>query len=225
MAERDGFEEGRFLLAHGGELGEDAAAAVDLLAQEPEILGDRAVLRQDMVELLGHQRDGRERRAELVRRRRREAVELGQVLLPGEHQLGRGQRLGELARLLRHPPRVDAREDGAEQDRGPDPGHVEERQRRAVSPGNHGSGRCTSDEQRSREPTARRPSARVRSGGSAVAEIRTGARNRIENGFWQTRRSGRAGPPAAGCRRRAAGSPALSLRRWLAGKSDPQRPD
>ena len=52
------------------------AAALDLLAQELEILGDRAVLRQDVVELLGDERDGGERRAELVRRGGGEAVEL-----------------------------------------------------------------------------------------------------------------------------------------------------
>ncbi len=116
------------LLPHGGELGQDRAAALDLLAQEAEILGDRAFLRQDVVELLGDEGDGGERRAELVRRRRREAVELGQVLLPGEDELRRGEGLGELARLLRHPPGIDAGEGRAEEDRRPDPGHVDEGQ-------------------------------------------------------------------------------------------------
>ena len=44
--------------------------------------------------------DGGERRAELVRRRRGEAVERGEVLLARQHQLGGGERVGELARLL-----------------------------------------------------------------------------------------------------------------------------
>ena len=108
------------------------AAALHLLAQERQILRHRAVLGQGMVELLGHEGDGGERRAELVGRRGRQAVELGEVLLAGQHQLGRGERLGELARLLGHPPGIDAGEGGAEQDRGPDPGHVEEGQRRAL---------------------------------------------------------------------------------------------
>ena len=85
------------------------AAALDLLAQELQVLGDRPVLRQRVVELLGDERDGGERRAELVRGRGGEAVELGQVLLAGEHQLGRGERLGELARLLGDPPGIDRR--------------------------------------------------------------------------------------------------------------------
>ena len=68
-----------------------------------------------------------------VRRGRREAVDLGDVLLAGEHQLGRGERLRELARLLRHPPGVDAREAPAEQDRGPDAGHICEGQRQLLA--------------------------------------------------------------------------------------------
>ena len=161
---------------------QDGAAALDLLAQELEVLGERAVLRQGVIELLGDEGDRRERRAELVGRRRREAVELRQVLLAGQHQLGRGERLGELARLLGDPPGVDAGEGGAEQDRGPDPGDVEEGQRRAPRPANQGSGRWA----RTRSVAAadrQEPSARVRSGGSAVAEISTGARNSIAKGF------------------------------------------
>ena len=159
------------------------AAALDLLAQEPQVLGDRPFLGQGMVELLRHEGDGGERRAEFVGGRGREAVELGEVLLAGQHQLGRGERLGELARLLGDPPRVDARERRAEQDRGPDPGHVDERQARGSRPGYQGRGRWAQDQDRRR---ARPPAARARAsapGVSAVAEIRTGARNSIENGF------------------------------------------
>ena len=56
------------------------------------------------VELLGDERDGGERRAELVRGGGREPVELRQVLLAREHELGRRERVRELARLLGHPP-------------------------------------------------------------------------------------------------------------------------
>ena len=44
--------------------------------------------------------DGGERRAEFMRRRRGEAVELGQMLFAREDEFGRRQSVGELARLL-----------------------------------------------------------------------------------------------------------------------------
>ena len=49
---------------------------------------------------LGDHRDGGERRAELVRGGGREPVELREMLLARQHQLGRRQRVGELARFL-----------------------------------------------------------------------------------------------------------------------------
>ena len=52
-------------------------------------------------ELLGDHRDGGERRAELVGGGGREPVELREMLLARQHQLGRRQRVGELARLPR----------------------------------------------------------------------------------------------------------------------------
>ena len=181
VAERHRAEEGGLVLVERGELGQDVAAALDLLAQELEVVRHRPLLRQGVVELLGDERDRRERRAELVRGGGGEPVELRQVLLAGEHQLGRGERLGELARLLGDAPGIDADEGDAEQDRDPDAGDVEERQRRR-SARHQGSGRWASTRIEA-EPTARQPSASVRSGGSAVAEIRTGARNSIANGF------------------------------------------
>ncbi|BAQ48319.1 hypothetical protein Maq22A_c27440 [Methylobacterium aquaticum] len=130
VAEGDGLDESALVGVERGELGEDAAAALDLVAQERQVLGDARVRRgaELAVEFLGHHRDGGERRAEFVGRRRRQPVELRQVLLAGEHQLGRGERPGELARLLGDPPGVDPREGGAEQDRGPDARDVQERQ-------------------------------------------------------------------------------------------------
>ena len=88
MAEGDGLEEGLAflgLLAHGGELRENAPAAVDLIAQQAEILGDgrRCGGAELPVEFLRHHHDGAERRAEFVRGRCGEAVELRQVLLAG----------------------------------------------------------------------------------------------------------------------------------------------
>ena len=57
--------------------------------------GDRAL------QLLGDHRDGRQRRAELMRGGGGKPVELREMLLARQHQLGRGQRVGELARLPR----------------------------------------------------------------------------------------------------------------------------
>src|SRR5829696_8434155 len=130
VADRHRAEEGGLVLVERGQLRQDAAAALDLLAQELEVVGHRPLLRQGVVELLRHERDRRERRAELVRGGGGEAVELRQVLLAGEHPLGRGERLGELARLLGDAPGIDADEGDAEQDRRPDSGDVEEGQRR-----------------------------------------------------------------------------------------------
>ena len=62
------------------------------------------------LQLVGDQRDRGQRRAELVGRRRRQPVELREMLLARQHQLRRGQRLAELARLLRDPPGIDADE-------------------------------------------------------------------------------------------------------------------
>ena len=132
------------------------------------VVREGSSLRQLQVEFLGDQRDGRQRRSELVGRRRRQAVELGEVLLAGEHQFGRGQRLGELACLLGDAPSVDACERDAEQDGGPDAAHVEERQLRvrpASSPGQrtvrqHEQGRAADRE----EAQAQRPLRRERGG-------------------------------------------------------------
>ena len=120
VAERDRLEKSG-LVVHRRQLGENGPAAFHLLPQEPEVVGQGTVLRHGVIHLLGHEGDRRQGRAELVGRRRREAVELRQVLFPGQDELRRGERLGQLARLLGHPPGVDAREGRAQQDRGPDP--------------------------------------------------------------------------------------------------------
>ena len=140
------------------------------------------VLGQGVVELLRHQRDGGERRAELVRRGGGEAVELGQVLLARQHELRGGERLGELARFLGHPPGIDAREGRSEEDRRPDAGDIDERNVEGLA-GKPGQGLVHQDEERGASRPPGGPSPSVRSGVSAVAEIRTGARKSIEKGF------------------------------------------
>ncbi len=108
-------------------------------------------------------------------------VELRQVLLAGEHQLRRGERLGQLARLLGDPPSIDAGEGGAEQDRGPDTGDIEERQFDA--PVGEPGQRAMDQGEQGRETDGEEPEGKGAVGGRAVAEISTGARNRREKGF------------------------------------------
>jgi hypothetical protein len=79
-------------------------------------------------ELARDDRDRGERRAEFVRGGGGQAVELRQMLLAGEHELGRRQRVGQLARLLDDLPRIDADIPDREQDREPDPERVDLRQ-------------------------------------------------------------------------------------------------
>ena len=80
-------------------------------------------------ELVGDERDRGERRAELVRRRGGEAVERREMLLALQHQLGRGQRVGELARLLRDAERVEGHEDQRADERHPDAADIVQRRR------------------------------------------------------------------------------------------------
>ena len=108
-------------------------------------------------------------------------VELRKVLLACEHELGGGERIRELARLLGDLPGMQADERDRKQDREPNPHDIE--------PGNssggsvcHGSGSCTKMSKVA-QAIAKPPSIRVMRGGSAVAEIRTGPRNRNAKGF------------------------------------------
>ena len=71
------------------------------------------VLGRGAGQLLGDDRDGRQRRAELVRRGCREAVERMQLLLARQHHLGGGERIAHLPRLLGEPPHIERKKDGA----------------------------------------------------------------------------------------------------------------
>ena len=57
-----------------------------------------------------------------------EAVELGQMLLAGQHQFGGGQRVGKLAGVLGDLDRIEAGDADREQDREPDPEQIDRRQ-------------------------------------------------------------------------------------------------
>ena len=77
--------------------------------------------------LLGDQRDGGERRAELVRGRRRQPVERRQMLLALQHQFGGGQRIGEQPRLFGDAEGIDGGEGDDGDDRHPHAGDIDER--------------------------------------------------------------------------------------------------
>ena len=63
-----------------------------------------------------------------MRRGGRKSVELRKMLFARQHQLGRRERVGELAGLLGDLPGVQADEGDGQQDRQPDPHHVDRRQ-------------------------------------------------------------------------------------------------
>ena len=215
---RDGLEEGRTAsCAERGELGRGcrgSARPARAGARGPRRSGPSS--RQRVLELLGHERDGGERRAELVGGGGGEAVELGQVLLAGEHQLGRGERLGELARLLGDPPGVDAGEGACRAGSPSRPRSRRGRAARALRPGTR-AGAVDEDEERRRadreQAEAERPLRRQGGGGDQHRGRGTASRTGSA-----ARRSGRAAPRAAGCRRRGARSPRCRSSRWLAGK-------
>ena len=64
-------------------------------------------------QLLGDDRDGGERRAELMRGRGGKTVERVQLLLAREHHLGGGERVGHLPRLLGRAPGIEREEHDA----------------------------------------------------------------------------------------------------------------
>src|SRR5262249_60106982 len=115
-----------------GKLGENLPAALRLLAQQLDVVRIGRARLEHALELLDDDRDGGERRAELVRGGGREAVELREVLLAREHQLGGGERVGEQARFLGDLPSIDANEAEREQEREPYPEHVFRRQDQRV---------------------------------------------------------------------------------------------
>ena len=89
------------------------------------MLGSR---RHRQRKLLSDQRDGRQRRSQLVRGRGCEPVQLGEVLLAREHQLGSGERVREPAGILGDLPRVQPDEGNREQNGEPDPRDIGRRQ-------------------------------------------------------------------------------------------------
>ena len=115
-----------------GDLGQDVAAALRLLAQGFQIGRQGVVAVDGLFQLPRNQEDRRQRRAEFMRGGGRKAIELGQMLLARQHQLGRGQRIGKLSRLLGRLERIEAGDADREHDREPDPEQIDRRQHQRV---------------------------------------------------------------------------------------------
>jgi hypothetical protein len=79
-----------------------------LPVEKGDVLRMAVVRRHLALEFAGDEGDRRERRTELVRGGGGEAVERRQVLLAGEHHLGRVERAGEFSRFLGDLERVGA---------------------------------------------------------------------------------------------------------------------
>ena len=181
MADRHPRHDEVRLLAHAGEIAEDGAAALGLGAEQDQIvvMGVRGL--GVAHQLLGHHGDGRERRAEAVRRRGGKAVERRQFLLARQHELGCGERTGHAPRLFRRAPGIEADEQDAEHHGRPDAEHIRQRQEegRVMEPGQR---QMVLGQQRGDE-TASPPSATVTRGGKVEADTVTGAISRKANGF------------------------------------------
>ena len=100
-----------------------------------------------------------ERRAELVRGGGREPVELREMLLAREHQLGRGERVRHQAALLGDLPRIGADEHDRHQVRDPDRQDVERRQHQLLVDGPRQRPELERDQRSSRRPRTRRAAA------------------------------------------------------------------
>ena len=116
------------LLAAARELGQDVTAALGLRAQQHQILVVLVGRLRVAHQLLGHHRDGRQRRAESMRGRRGQTVERRELLLARQHHLGGGQRLGHAPRFLGGAPGIEADEQDSRHERRPHPHHIGERQ-------------------------------------------------------------------------------------------------
>src|SRR6185437_2745765 len=114
------------------DLGQDIPAALGLFAQGFEVAGYRAVVGNRALEFARDQEDGRERRSQFMGGGGGKAVELGQMLLAGQHQFGGGQRIGELAGFLGDLERVKAGDADRDRDRKPDPEQIDRRQHQRI---------------------------------------------------------------------------------------------
>ena len=150
--ERGAIEERRVGGRKLGELAEDLAAALRLLAQQAHILGLRRIAGKRALQLPGDHRDRRERRREFMSGGGRQPVELGKMLLARENEFGRRERVGQAARALGDLPRIDADIAERQHDAEPDAHHVERRQNERIVAR---PGQRLMDEQQHRRPRHR----------------------------------------------------------------------
>ena len=122
----------RFARGKLGDLCQDLATALRLLSQQFHVIGIRRIRFERAFNFAHDDRDCGKGRAEFVRCGGRETVELRQMLLACQNQLGCRQRIGKLARLFRDLPRVDADIADREQDREPHPDHIDFRQLKRI---------------------------------------------------------------------------------------------
>ena len=113
--------------SHGAQ---DIAAAVRLFADEPGI-GELLLIGQLVEQLRAHQLDRRERCAKLMRGRRDDAAEVGQLLFARQRHLGGNQCVGHGVDLVGHAPGIERHEADADDDRQPeaeaeDVGHLKD---------------------------------------------------------------------------------------------------
>ena len=99
-----------------GDLGEDFAAALRLLAQQLDVVRVGRLRIERALNLPYDKGDGGKRRAELMRRSGRQAIELREMLLARQHELGRRKRIRELTSFFGYLPRIDPDVADREQD-------------------------------------------------------------------------------------------------------------
>ena len=133
----------------------------DRLLHQPQIVGKSFDRRRVGRHFAHDERHRGERGSELMRRRRCEAIDLGQVLGAGENELRRRQRARALARLLRDAVRVEGHKGCADGERDPARNDVERRKdqvfaadprQRQAHAQKHGSADERQSEQRERLP-------------------------------------------------------------------------
>ena len=85
-----------------------------------------------LFEFTRDQEDRRQRRPEFVRGGGGKAIDLGQVLLAGQHQFGRGQRVGQFSGFLGDLERIERGDSDRDHDREPDAQQIDRRQHHRI---------------------------------------------------------------------------------------------
>ena len=133
---------------------QNLTASFRLLQKKIDVFAHRALGRHSARHFLRDQRDRRKRRAELMGRRSCKAVERGQVLLALKNEFGGAERVRQRPGFRRDAIDVSCREDQCADDRVPEAGHIDGRQReqlpirpgqRQMKDGQERGGECCKD--------------------------------------------------------------------------------